>query len=183
MRRLVLFLLLVPWHAGGGEILESSIALDDARYRAFVRARIDAPPRAVYDTITDYPALPAVTPSIRSAEVLQVLGRGRHRIRTVTEACILIFCKNVRLVQDVEQREAWQLEAVTLPEVSDFKSSLARWRLLPVEGGTELHFTQVFEPDFWVPAVIGPWMIERLLVEEVRATTAYIERRFAGVPH
>lgn len=183
MRRLVLCLLLVPWHAGGGEILESSIALDDARYRAFVRARIDAPPRAVYDTITDYPALPAITPSIRSAEVLQVLGPGRHRIETVTEACILIFCKDVRLVQDVEQRDGWRLEAVTLPGVSDFKSGLARWRLLPVEGGTELHFTQVFEPDFWVPAVIGPWMIERLLVEEVRATTAYIERRFDGVPH
>ncbi len=140
MRRLVLCLLLVPWHAGGGEILESSIALDDARYRAFVRARIDAPPRAVYDTITDYPALPAITPSIRSAEVLQVLGRGRHRIETVTEACILIFCKDVRLVQDVEQRDGWRLEAVTLPGVSDFKSGLARWRLLPVEGGTELTY-------------------------------------------
>lgn len=180
MRRHVFCLLLVPLLASGGEILDSSIAVYDTHYRVSVRARIDAPPRAVYDTITDYPGLPALTPSIRSAEILQILGPGRHRIRTVTEACILIFCKNVRLVQDVEQREAWQLEAVTLPEVSDFKSGLARWRLLPVDGGTELQFSQLFEPDFWVPGVIGPWLIERLLVEEVRATTAHIEQRFAA---
>lgn len=183
MRRLVLCLLLVPLQAGGGEILESSIAVHDARYRVSVTARIDAPPRAVYDTITDYPGLPEVTPAIRSVEVLQVLGPGRHRIETITVACILIFCKEVRQVQDVEQRDAWRIEAVTLPAVSDFKSGLAHWRLVPVEGGTELHFTQLFEPDFWVPAMIGPWMIERLLLKEVRATTAYIERRFAGVAH
>ena len=33
------------------------------------------------------------------------------------------------------------------------------------------------------PAVIGPWMIERLLLKEVVATTAYIERQYAGVAH
>ena len=183
MRRLLLCLLLVPWDPVGGEILDSSIAVDDGQYRVAVTARIDAPPRVVYDTITDFPGLPEVTPAIIAAEVLQVLGPGRHRIETVTKACILIFCKQVKQVQDVEQQDAWRIEAVTLPGVSDFKSGLARWRLVPVAGGTELHFTQLFEPDFWVPAVIGPWMIERLLLKEVVATTAYIERRYAGVAH
>ena len=95
-------------------------------------------------------------------------------------ACILVFCKRVTLVQDVEQQAGWRIEAVTLPDMSDFRSGLAQWYLVPSGGGTQLHFDQTFVPDFWVPAVIGPWMIERLLLKEVRATTAYIERRHAG---
>ena len=180
---LLLLLLMAPLHAGSGEILDSSITVDAGHYRVFVSARIDAPPGVVFDTITDYPNLPAVTPSIRSVDVLQVQGQGRHRIETVTRVCILIFCKRVKQVQDVEQGDGWQIEAVTLPELSDFRSGMARWRLMPVDGSTELYFIQVFEPDFWVPAVIGPWMIERLLLKEVRATTAYIERHYAGERH
>ena len=187
MRRLVAcllpVLLLLPPSAGGGEILDSSITVDAAHYRVSVTARIDAPPGIVYDTITDYANLPAVTPSIRSVEVLQVLGPGRHRIETDTRACILVFCKRVIQVQDVEQRSDWRIRAVTLPGMSDFRSGLAHWRMVPAGDGTDMYFSQSFEPDFWVPAVIGPWMIERLLLREVRATTAYIERRFAGGEH
>ena len=183
MRRLarcLMLLALVPFPAPGGEVLGSSITVDASRYHVSVMARIDAPPHLVYETITDYPNLPAVTPSIRSVEVLQVPGPSRHRIRTETVACILVFCKRVTLVQDVEQQAGWRIEAVTLPDMSDFRSGLAHWHLVPSGGGTQLHFDQTFVPDFWVPAVIGPWMIERMLLKEVRATTSYIERRHAG---
>jgi hypothetical protein len=184
VRRLLLCLLpallLAPLSAAGGEILDASVEVSDRQYRVAVKVRIEAPPRLVYATITDYAALPKLTPSIRSARVLQVTGPGRHRIETVTRACILIFCKDVRQVQDVAQLDAFNLEAVTLPGGSDLKSGLAHWRLEPAGEATLMHFSQRFEPDFWVPAVIGPWMIRRLLLGEVRATTAHIEREHAG---
>jgi hypothetical protein len=183
VRRLLLCLLpalLVLLPAAGGEILDASVEVHDRQYRVAVTVRIEAPLRAVYATITDYAALPNVTPSIRSVRVLQVTGPARHRIETVTRACILIFCKDVMQVQDVAQLDAFNLEAVTLHGVGDLKSGLARWRLEPAGEATVMHFSQSFEPGFWVPAVIGPWMIRRLLLGEVRATAAYIEREHVG---
>ena len=180
MRCLAACLLLAPALVRGGEILESSVRVEHGEYRVSVSARIDAPPAVVFSTITDYASLAVIVPSIRSSRVLQVQGPGRQRIETVTEACILIFCKDISQVQDVRQIGGYRLEAITLPGMSDLKSGHARWRLLPVGGVTELHFSQVFEPDFWVPAIIGPWMIERLLLGEVRATSDYIEQRYAG---
>jgi hypothetical protein len=180
VRCLAACLLLAPALVRGGEILESSVRVAHGEYRVSVSARIDAPPAAVFSTITDYASLAVIVPSIRSSRILQVQGPGRQRIETVTEACILIFCKEILQVQDVRQLGGYQLEAITLPGMSDLKSGHARWRLLPVGGVTELHFSQVFEPDFWVPAIIGPWMIERLLLAEVRATSDYIEQRHAG---
>ena len=48
---------------------------------------------------------------------------------------------------------------------------------------TELQFTETFEPDFWVPPVIGPWLIQRKLVSEVAETVMYIEaQQAAGAP-
>jgi hypothetical protein len=180
VRCLAACLLLAPVLVRGGEILESSVRVAHGEYRVSVSARIDAAPAVVFSTITDYANLAAIVPSIRSSRVLQVQGPDRQRIETVTGACILIFCKDISQVQDVRHLGEYRLEATTLPGMSDLKRGHARWRLLPVGEATELHFSQEFVPDFWVPAIIGTWMIERLLLGEVRATSNYIEQRHAG---
>jgi hypothetical protein len=36
-------------------------------------------------------------------------------------------------------------------------------------------------PDFWVPPLIGTWMIEDKLVEEVELTARHIEQQARGV--
>jgi hypothetical protein len=180
VRCLAACLLLAPVLVCGGEILESSVRVAHGEYRVSVSARIDAPPAVVFSTITDYANLAVIVPSIRTSRVLRVQGPGRQRIETITGACILIFCKDISQVQDVRQLGEYRLEATTLPGMSDLKRGYASWRLLPVGEATELHFSQVFVPDFWVPAIIGPWMIERLLLGEVRVTSDYIEQRYAG---
>jgi hypothetical protein len=45
-----------------------------------------------------------------------------------------------------------------------------------------LQFTDTFEPDFWVPPVIGPWLIQRKLVRELTETMAYIEQQNVDRP-
>ena len=74
----------------------------------------------------------------------------------------------------------YELVAEVLPGQSDLKSGRVHWQLRAEGEGTRLFYRSETEPDFWVPAVIGPWMIRRLLLGEVRATTAHIEREHAG---
>jgi len=177
MRRVVFCWLFMPLLAAAGEVLDSEVVEDDAQYRVAIRARIDAPLAVVYGAITDYTNLAEINPSIIESKVLLALSPRKHRVETLIRVCILIFCKKILQVQDVEQVDEALITAVTLPEPGDFKSGTAQWQLTERGDATELRFTQAFEPDFWVPAVIGPWLIERTLKNEVMETAIYIERR------
>ena len=63
------------------------------------------------------------------------------------------------------------------PETSDFRYSWERWQFTPEEGGTVLMRYQFeMEPGFWVPPVIGPFMIRRTLREGGIEAVDRIER-------
>jgi hypothetical protein len=169
-------LLLVPAGATAGDILDASVTHTDGRYDLAIRARIDAPSGTVYRAITDYSNLAAINPDIEVSELLGTTPAGVATVRTVIHVCILVFCKQVKQLQRVTHPDADSIEAVIIPEGSDFRSGRARWQLSsPTTTTTELQFVETFEPDFWVPPVIGPWLIQRKLVREVTETTAYIE--------
>ena len=160
-----------------GEILESSVAHDGAVYRLSITARVEAPLAVVYRSITDFSNLAAINPSIEESQVLASQGAGRQRVRSVIRVCILVFCKRVVQVQDVTLVDHRTVVATMVPGRGDFRAGLARWELTAVGIATDLHFTETFEPDFWVPPVIGPWLIEKELVREVAETAMYIERQ------
>ena len=52
----------------------------------------------------------------------------------------------------------------------------ARWRLENSSGDTRLLFEARIRPAFWVPPLIGPWVIGRVLREEARSTCDGLER-------
>ena len=174
----------MPGGAAAAEILASSVTHADGRYELAINARIDAPRDAVFRAITDYSNLAAINPDIEVSELLATTPGGEATVRTVILVCILVFCKRVEQLQRVTQYDESSIEAVISPEGSDFRSGVARWQLAsPTAATTELQFSDTFVPDFWVPPVIGPWLLERKLVREVAETAAYIEARHgAGRP-
>jgi len=174
---LVISILAYPVRVTAGEILSSDVTLEAGQYAVTVEAVIHAPLDKVYHSITDYNNLAAINPSIEESRVLLVMSPDRHRVRSVIKVCILIFCKRIVQVQDVTRVDGRTIEAVTLPGDSDFIHGMARWQLTPAGKTTRLHFTQEFIPDFWVPPIIGPWLIQRKLVQEVTETAMYIEIR------
>ena len=180
LRGLCVSLLLFPYALSAGEILDSKVTHDGVVYRLSITARVDAPLAVVYQLITDFTNLSAINPSIEESQVLASEDARRQRVRSVIKVCILVFCKRVEQVQDVNLIDSRTLEATMVPGAGDFRGGLARWEFTPDGDGTVLHFTEVFEPDFWVPPVIGPWLIEKKLVNEVAETAMYIELTVAG---
>lgn len=175
MHRLIAGLLLMPATLLAGDILTSSVNHDGDIYSLLVTARIDAPIDIVYQSITDFDNLVAINPAIEESQLLAMPKAGIQRVRSVIKVCILVFCKRVVQVQDVIMKEGYVIEAVILPEHSDFRSGFSRWQLTTSGASTVLLFTNTFEPDFWVPPVIGPWLIKRKLINEVAETAMYIE--------
>jgi hypothetical protein len=180
LRGLCVSLLLFPYALSAGEILDSKVTHDGVVYRLSITARVDAPLAVVYQSITDFTNLSAINPSIEESQVLASEDARRQRVRSVIRVCILVFCKRVEQVQDVNLIDSRTLEATMVPGAGDFRGGLARWEFTPDGDGTVLYFTEVFEPDFWVPPIIGPWLIEKKLVNEVAETAMYIELTVAG---
>ena len=60
------------------------------------------------------------------------------------------------------EREAF-LVAIADPELSNFRFARERWQLIPEEGGTVLIYDFEMEPDFWVPPVVGPYVVKRAM--------------------
>ena len=115
-------LLLAPAVADAAEVLGSSVTQSGNFYRASVSIRIDAPLAVVYAAITDYAHLAAINPSIVESRVLASPGPDRDRVYSAVEVCILIFCKRVVHVQDVERQDNGSILAITRPAESDFRS-------------------------------------------------------------
>ena len=173
--RLIAGLLLLPAISLAGDILASSAERDGDRYSLSVTALIDAPIDIVYQSITDFDNLAAINPAIEESQLLATSHAETQRVRSVIKVCMLVFCKRIEQVQDVTMKKGYVIEAVVLPERSDFRSGFARWQLTSHGAFTELLFTNTVEPDIWVPPVIGPWLIKRKLIEEVTETAMYIE--------
>jgi hypothetical protein len=175
LRCLIAALLLMPATLPAGEILASSVIHKEGRYTMSVTVRIDAPIDRVYRSITDFDNLSAINPAIVESRLLAKPTANTRRVYSVIRVCILLYCKRVEQVQDVTLLNGYLIEAVLVPRYSDFRSGFARWQLTDDGPSTELLFSNCFEPDFWVPPLIGPWLIERKLVREVTEMAMYIE--------
>ena len=56
------------------------------------------------------------------------------------------------------------------PASSDFHTSLESWRFQSEGTGTLVAYDFEFEPKFWIPPLIGPYMLaEKLRKDSVRA--------------
>ena len=177
VRGALLGLLLIPFVAGAGEIVESSVALDSGVYSIDVLVRIEAPLEVVYQAITDYDHLTEINSSIVESYIVETQGAGRSRVYTSMKLCVLFFCKQVRQVQDIVEYGNALVKATILPESSDFESGSASWDLVVADNVTYMQFSTEVDPSFWVPPLIGTWLLEREMIKQVQETAMYIEQK------
>jgi hypothetical protein len=175
----ILFLLLLMLGtaaAPAGEVLVSQVDHERGLYRIELDMRLDAGKGHVWRLLTDYAHYGQLNDAIRESEVLQRQGPGSHRVRTVTRACVYFFCKTVRQVQDVTEVPGRYISASVLPGQSDFRYGVARVYVWPEGAHTRVRLLAEVEPDFWIPPLIGPWIIGRKLQSEALETMRNVER-------
>ncbi|HEX2139751.1 MAG TPA: SRPBCC family protein [Woeseiaceae bacterium] len=143
-----------------------SVEYEDSRYHLESEVWLAAPPSDVYRVLTDYDQFVRFTSAFVESHDVAPDEQGRPRFYTRMEGCMLLFCKSLvrRGYLLLEPRS--EIVAVAVPSESDFKYSRERWRLAEEGGGTLLLYDFEMEPDFWVPPVIGPWIIKRTLRED-----------------
>jgi len=179
MKRLALGCFAATASASAADIQSLQVQHDGSRYHVEMQVKLQAPAAAAYAAFAAPGSLPAINPSVQKVQVLEHGSDERARIYTEVRVCAVLYCKTLRQVQDMRyapRPDGGDLHAEVLPGLSDFSYGRADWGFRPAGSATLLHFSAELEPAFWIPPLLGPWLVERSLREEAQRTSAGIER-------
>ncbi len=143
-----------------------SIEVDnkDGIYSLHAETRLSASPEAIHAVLTDYEHFGRISSVYKEYGYLEPQPDGTPTVFTRMEGCILkIFCKSMTRVERLEISSPNHIRTVTLPEHSDFKHSVSEWLIEEDGSGTRMVYLLEMEPDFWVPPLIGPRILQRTL--------------------
>lgn len=172
----LILLILLAFTARAGDLYKASVSHQSGSYFVEVDTLVAAPEPIVRRLLTDYDHLSRINPAIETSEILLRRGPGDYQVRTVTLACVWFYCKRIHQVQDVIESADGTVTAVVIPERSDFQHGYARLNVWPEPNGTRVLIRSEVRPDFWIPPLIGPWLIKRKLRSEALETLQNLER-------
>lgn len=155
------------------EIVDATVDRKDGRYHVRGVSIVQASPEFVYQTIMDYDNFHKLAGGLAETRFVDSEVDGELLGYTRFESCLLFFCKTVEKLERIEALPYTEIRTEALPDQSDFEFNETRWILVPEGDGTRLTYEAEFEPDFWMPPLIGSWVIKRKLV----ATAELIGRR------
>ena len=167
------------------EVSGVHVARDGGRFLVDMHIAIAAPAPAVFRALQNYAAMARYNPDLRSARVERTPSADRVRLFTTIHTCLLIFCKTMRqeqIMTATATADGGTLHA-ELVDYADFKGGRGIWTVKPcptVRGLTCLDVRIELVPAFWVPPVLGPWVIGRKMDEEARLTGDGLEQTARG---
>lgn len=168
--------------ASAATIHTLDVSKTHGRYAVFVHTHMDAPAQEIFDVLVDYDRLHRISHVYKETRYLEPDSDGTPLVFTRMAGCMLFFCMNMRRTERLKAVAPYYIRTETLPEFSDFKYAHSEWMLEPEQGGTRVTYTLEIEPDFWVPPVIGAWVLKRTLARGGAYVINRIERLANGLP-
>ena len=153
------------------------VAREQAFFVVDAAMTIDTGRAVAFRAATDYERLAEFNPAVRQSTRLGSRTSPEGRLRSGVRLCVAFFCKTVRQVMHYAERAPAALDMQVVPGEGDFKSGEIAWRFDALDAThTRLLFKARIEPDFWVPPVIGDFLIARKLRQQAEITGRSIER-------
>jgi hypothetical protein len=163
LRRTSIALLLLSTGTQSADLLEVTVEQDEKRYRLTSETRFDAKVEDLYRVLTNYDVFTQFSSVFVEARNEAPGANGNPRYFTRMEGCMLLFCKSFVREGELTLLPSIEIVAIADPEKSDFKYSREQWILKEDGDGALLIYDFELEPDFWVPPVIGPYIMKRVL--------------------
>lgn len=149
---------------------------DAGRYELDADAFLAAPREAIFVVLTDYDRFGRISSTYKEYGFMDPMPDGTPVIFTRMEGCVLVFCRSLTRVERLESEAPGFIRTVALPDKSDFHHSVSEFRLNSEAGGTRVLYHLEMEPKFWVPPLIGPWILQRKLARGGADAIQRIER-------
>lgn len=160
----------------GASIYKLDVSQKAGVYQVVAEAHVDALPAQVYAVLADFTDLAEISPDILTSRLVKQVNARTMVVYTETRGCVAIFCRTVKQMQRVTELSSTDIVAVTLPQGSNVKQGTSSWHLTAEGHGTRLQWKATVEPAFWVPPLIGPALVRRVLQMQSQEFINGIER-------
>src|SRR5690606_32244426 len=115
-----------------GEILSVSVDHQKGEYSLSLSVKVQGDRLTIYNIVTDQKQLPQLSDIIVQAQTINPEDGNRpgvYRHRLVTRVCVLLFCFDKVLVEDVWISEQGTIQSLFVPEQSDFVYGESEWQI------------------------------------------------------
>lgn len=174
---------LIPAPAGAYTVEHAEVHHRQGDYSISFAVRLEAGAEQVRALITDYDHLDRLSPAIVASKLIETLPDGARRVRVDMHACVLkLLCRNLLRIEDTRIDTNGDIVTVGVDGQGDFLRTAGRWRIVTDGPGSHLYYESALTPRFFVPPLVGPYLIRRALLRELEATAARLEQLAASVP-
>ena len=137
--------------------------------------KIEAEVDTVYAILTDFDNLTSLNKAIKLSRLLK--SDGKHHLVTIeAEGCVWFFCQEIIQTQWVTERGNGYISAVTLPERSNLEYGRVLWHIRQEDEYTVISYRSDVVPKFFVPPLIGTYIMKNKMLEKAQQTIQNIER-------
>ena len=158
-----------------GTVPSVEISEEAGNHRIRMVALIRAPAQSVYEVLTDYRHIYRLNPAITQSAILPSPHGGTIRVKTRMEGCIFFFCRDVDRVEEVRELDGGHLQAVIVPEYSDFTAGSADWHIQPFGDDSRIVYEAQVTPAFFIPPFIGSYFVKQAFGEALLTTFEKLE--------
>lgn len=159
-----------------GQIEQVQVERESNQYRLSISSQLAMPLAELQQLLTNYELVAQANPAIKSLEVESQTLDGITRIKATLRVCIWFYCRSLQQTQNMQLVKPGHLVADLIPAESDFRYGRADWLMSDHATGSHLTFSAALTPDFWVPPLIGPYVIKKKMREEAIETVLGLER-------
>ncbi len=159
----------------GAELTRVDLDSEGGVYRIRLEMELDIAADYVNDVLMDFRHIYRLNPSIVESRILPSPIEGATRVYTRMEGCVLFYCTEFSRVEDVRKLGSGKLVAVIVPEMSDFESGTALWRISQHGERSQLIYEARMQPEFFVPPLIGSYLVKKKLKAELLMAFQRIE--------
>jgi len=159
------------------ELEELSVTNTDGEYSLRIAGVLNVPADYVRRVITDYKHADRIDPAITNVEVLPTGRSEVVRVRNFSEHCIGPFCFAIAWTGDIQETRDGDIQVKTIPELSNFTSGSAIWRIRPQGERTRVLYESSLKPAFFIPPVIGDLIVKKHIKDDAVDIFKNIERQ------
>ena len=145
--------------AFAAQVLRLEVTHDNGTYLVTFDVLLTAEAPRVRALLSDYTQWPRLSKKVKEAYLLKTFPDGRQRVNLRFRSCVLIFCKTIRQVKDVENLSNGNIVAVVVPEHGDFTSGWERWRIITERDQTRVQYRAALVPGHRVLSLLGRWIL------------------------
>ena len=147
-----------------GELIKSDVTYDGGVYTIDVAMDIDGDMDKTREILLDYSQTTRYNDNIIKSELMEITDSGTKIGRVEIRDCLLLFCRNLVQIQEMDKLPSGDIRIHVIPEQSDYRTADYLWSFKSrPDGNTRLQVNAVIAPRVGIPPLIGPIMIARKL--------------------